>query len=308
MKHFEGKPAAEKRPALAVVDSDDGDTTEELASEETERELRSEHLAEPDLPEEPPIPPALPEPRVEPEIQLSRPPAEVISETNERRLTAESRLEMLDGIGDGLERIRAELEAQELVTPPLVRELEATRDRVEARKQALASEIAELERTRVAVERTSVELEQLRADLAVKLSDLSELKATAAIWTSRVDDLESEVDALVERIDTVARELAHLVESGAHAPGVQAATEVHSPAGRETEIELDAAPAAVRSADQAHLLFVPQNDGYDLVERDGPAPAVGDSILVGDAAWVVTKVGPSPLPYDDRTCVFFTAD
>jgi len=210
---------------------------------------------------------------------------------------------MLDGVGDGLERIRAELEAQELATPPLVRELEATRERVVARKQALTEEIDELERTRVALEQTSVELDRLRAELAVKLHDLSELKATAALWTTRVDDLESEIDALVANIDGLARQLAQLVERGARAPGLQAVTEVHP----RVEEDPHPDPTPTRSTDQTYLLFLPHDEGYDLVERDGPAPVVGDSIEVGGAAWVVTKVGPSPLPYDERTCVFFSA-
>src|SRR4029077_11256980 len=106
----------------------------------------------------------------------------VIREAEARPRTSESRLESLDEIWDGLERIQAELEAQKLATPPLVRELGATQERVQARKQQLADEIAALKHVREEVERKSGQLDDLRAELTAKIGELSELQATAAVW------------------------------------------------------------------------------------------------------------------------------
>jgi hypothetical protein len=53
-----------------------------------------------------------------------------------------------------------------------------------------------------------------------------------------------------------------------------------------------------------HLLFVWKPSGYELVERDGDAPSVGEEIDVEGRAQRVTKLGPSPLPGDRRTCAF----
>jgi seryl-tRNA synthetase len=239
-------------------------------------------------------------------------PEELIRELDERRLTAESQLTLLGGIGEDLEQIHAELEAQELTTPPLVRELEATQERARARKRALTDEIAQLQHRREAVERTSAELDQLRPDLEEKLSDLSTLRATAATWNDRVAELEAEVNAQVERIDALARELALLVDGASHTPTVHAVTEIHAWADADTDAEAEAefeptAPPAEAPSGESHLLFVPQDDSYDLVERTGPPPAVGESIELDGETWVVTKLGSSPLPFDERACVFFSA-
>ena len=139
----------------------------------------------------------------------------------------ESRLESLDQIWDGLERIQAELEAQELATPPLMRELGATQERVQARKQQHADEIAALEHVREEVERQSLRLDELRFELTAKIGELSELKATAASWNARVAGLEAEVASLGGRADDVARGLAALAGGSVHAPALEAVTEAH---------------------------------------------------------------------------------
>jgi hypothetical protein len=55
-----------------------------------------------------------------------------------------------------------------------------------------------------------------------------------------------------------------------------------------------------------HLLFVSKPSGYELVERDGEAPEPGSEVEVGDDGlrFTVSKIGPSPLPQDDRSCAY----
>ena len=53
-----------------------------------------------------------------------------------------------------------------------------------------------------------------------------------------------------------------------------------------------------------HLLFVTKPSGYELGERDGDPPAPGESVEVEDLSFTVTKVGPSPLPQDERACAY----
>jgi hypothetical protein len=50
-----------------------------------------------------------------------------------------------------------------------------------------------------------------------------------------------------------------------------------------------------------HLVFVPSEAGYSMVEADGEAPGVGTAIR---GQFTVSKVGPSPLPADPRRCVY----
>lgn len=54
----------------------------------------------------------------------------------------------------------------------------------------------------------------------------------------------------------------------------------------------------------SYLLFVSKPSGYELRERDGDAPAVGDVIEEDETRMTVTKVAPSPLPRDDRRCAY----
>jgi hypothetical protein len=54
-----------------------------------------------------------------------------------------------------------------------------------------------------------------------------------------------------------------------------------------------------------HLLFITRPTGYELVEREGDPPAPGERLeLNGEGEFVVSKVAPSPLPDDDRLCVY----
>jgi len=57
---------------------------------------------------------------------------------------------------------------------------------------------------------------------------------------------------------------------------------------------------------ERHLLFVSTSGGYSLVEREGPPPSVGRSIELPEQAvsFLVTKLGPSPLPNDPRICAY----
>jgi hypothetical protein len=52
------------------------------------------------------------------------------------------------------------------------------------------------------------------------------------------------------------------------------------------------------------LLFLSRPTGYQLRERDGDPPAVGDTLDENGQRFEVTKVGHSPLPGDSRPCAF----
>lgn len=55
------------------------------------------------------------------------------------------------------------------------------------------------------------------------------------------------------------------------------------------------------------LLFVSKPTGYELRERDGSPPSVGEQVEDGDVRLVISKIGPSPLPGDQRPCAFTQA-
>jgi hypothetical protein len=55
-----------------------------------------------------------------------------------------------------------------------------------------------------------------------------------------------------------------------------------------------------------HILFVTRPTGYELVEREGDPPTPGTRIDLEEngAQFEVVKVASSPLPQDDRPCVY----
>jgi hypothetical protein len=54
----------------------------------------------------------------------------------------------------------------------------------------------------------------------------------------------------------------------------------------------------------AYLLFVSKPTGYELRERDGELPQVGTVVDEEEGRMMVTRIGPSPIPGDDRRCAY----
>ena len=54
-------------------------------------------------------------------------------------------------------------------------------------------------------------------------------------------------------------------------------------------------------------MFVWTPSGYQLREREGDPPAVGEEVEEDGTRLRVFKVGASPLPGDDRPCAFLQA-
>jgi hypothetical protein len=53
-----------------------------------------------------------------------------------------------------------------------------------------------------------------------------------------------------------------------------------------------------------HVVFMPLEGVYALTERPGPSPEVGSFEDVDEVRFVVSRIGPSPLPGDPRRCAF----
>jgi hypothetical protein len=53
-----------------------------------------------------------------------------------------------------------------------------------------------------------------------------------------------------------------------------------------------------------YLVFVWRPSGYELRERDGDPPSVGDELEEDGTRMSVVKVAPSPLPGDGRRCAY----
>ena len=59
---------------------------------------------------------------------------------------------------------------------------------------------------------------------------------------------------------------------------------------------------------EGHLLFVWKTSGYELRERDGDVPSVGDVVEQDGMPLRVAKVAPSPLPGDSRPCAYLAKE
>jgi hypothetical protein len=58
-------------------------------------------------------------------------------------------------------------------------------------------------------------------------------------------------------------------------------------------------------ADEQHLCFLPATSGHELIELDGPPPALGAVVDLGDGRLgEVVKLAGSPLPHDRRRCAY----
>ena len=53
-----------------------------------------------------------------------------------------------------------------------------------------------------------------------------------------------------------------------------------------------------------YLLFISKPTGYELREREGDPPALGEEIEDDDLRLQVTKIATSPLPGDSRRCAY----
>ena len=54
----------------------------------------------------------------------------------------------------------------------------------------------------------------------------------------------------------------------------------------------------------SYLLFVSKPSGYELREREGEPPSVGEVVDEEDGRMRVSKLAPSPLPGDSRPCAY----
>jgi hypothetical protein len=133
------------------------------------------------------------------------------------------------------------------------------------------------------------------------------------MWTARVTAIEADVESLTALANGAARDLNALAATCVVMPPIDADTRTHGSTGNDEAVqtqgweEQEAAQTEPTADAEGHILFVPAEDGYELVDQFGPAPGVDEVVEVGDQSWVVMKLGPSPLPFDDRDCAFLTS-
>jgi chromosome segregation ATPase len=178
-----------------------------------------------------------------------------------------------------------------------------------------------------AVERNA-EIESLRSELSTRVDaiesvqakrkDVRELRDALNRVEQRVDDRGAKDDASARVVEEAVRDgLAGLGER------LAATEETYLEAGRALRRSIEGLGRAISGAD-AHLAgvssepaaaaahatsyvaFAPTPDGYRLVTCDGSPPVLGSHVEIPEyeGVLVVTRTAASPLPFDERPCVY----
>ncbi len=182
------------------------------------------------------------------------------------------------------------VEAEGAAEALLLRQLEEQWARLAAAEESLAEserEIAALRRERDRRRQQAVRLVQRARGRDKHLEepheDLGRLARMAEQQLKEIERLRGDVEGCDAEIERLRKENDHL----------------RAQAQRRQ-------PEAVPQA-SSHLVFVQLGGGYELVEKDGPPPPLNTLLELPQFAedeFVVTRLGHSPLPADERACIF----
>ena len=192
------------------------------------------------------------------------------------------------------------------------REIEEQTERLQQTIESLERREEQAGRLRRAVEEMlrhgSAELDQRQAELAALAVELRGREEA-------VREQERDIALRKQELGAVELRRAALERREETATVREAALEQAAADLRDRELDLAerersvavvgelAQPAAPDPQAATHLLYVAR-DGWQLVERDGPVPALDAAVDVDGVPLVVTRVGRSPLPGDPRACAY----
>jgi DNA repair exonuclease SbcCD ATPase subunit len=136
---------------------------------------------------------------------------------------------------------------------------------------------------------------ELEAELGTHIGAAAQLRA-------RIEELQTSV---AERESNLAREASAAAGTRSRIAGLEAElAKLQRRLGESTAV----APASVPEPEPvtAYVLCIAAPSGYRLLDAEGVVPAAGEAVSVPgtDEAYVVVRVGTSPLPDDARICAF----
>lgn len=178
---------------------------------------------------------------------------------------------------------------------------------IEERRREFDAQTARFETTLAEIEQRELLLSDAKASIERLLRlGSKELDAREAELVGLMDQLvarearvhEQEEELAARRGELGAVELKRLVLEQR-----ERALDAREAAVATAEEQVEAESAAEEETGAATLAFVP-GPAYRLVEV-GPLPVEpGKTVLVEGAEWELLRVGPSPLPGDDRRCAY----
>jgi hypothetical protein len=170
---------------------------------------------------------------------------------------------------------------------------------LDAHAEQLHASIAELERREELLRDSRASVERM---LRLGTSDLEAREEELAAYLRELTDREKELTLAEEELAQRRQELGAVELKRAAVDRRERAVEA-----REAELEEREAAAASRrdEIEQVELAFVP-SARYALVELDATPLTRGLELEIEDDVFVVTRIGPSPLPGDERRCAYLT--
>jgi chromosome segregation ATPase len=183
------------------------------------------------------------------------------------------------------------------------------RRELEAQAAALEDAIAALERRESLLRDSRASLERLlrlgTSDLDSRESELAELIRELTAREERLHEAEKELTQRRSELGAVELKRAS-VEQREHALAEREVALEERERGREADPEGERLPtdsAAATLETTVELAFVP-GARYRLVEMGSTALLPGSTFAFEDDEYLVTRVGPSPLPGDSRRCAY----
>ena len=173
------------------------------------------------------------------------------------------------------------------------------RKELDAHAEQLHASIAELERREELLRDSRASVERM---LRIGTSDLEAREEELASYLRELTEREQEIAQAEEELGERRQELGAVELKRAAVERRERAVEA-----REAElVEREAAaPVARDEKEPVELAFVP-GARYALVELDATPLGPGLVLEVEEEVFVVTRVGPSPLPDDSRRCAYLT--
>jgi chromosome segregation ATPase len=172
------------------------------------------------------------------------------------------------------------------------------RKELDAHAAELHASIAELERREELLRDSRASVERM---LRLGTSDLEAREEELASYLRELTERQKEIARAEEELGQRRQELGAVELKRAAVERRERDLEA-----REAELaEREAAVPVSHEAEPVELAFVP-GGRYSLVELDASPLTVGLELEIEDDVFVVTRVGPSPLPGDSRRCAYLT--
>jgi DNA repair exonuclease SbcCD ATPase subunit len=199
----------------------------------------------------------------------------------------------------------------------LARELERLSDRVVEQERSLVEHFARRERALVERLGLGTDVGQRLADLTRRLDELR-VRVDSGVaggsgGGSGDDEIAALKESLVSRLERLASSIDWRFQRLEGGPAAAAGrTDLHTRVDQLTSMvefltrQGRAAGSDDRAVAGAFLALVPTAVGHQLVEMAGDAPDTGERVddPLGLGELLVVAVGASPLPGDDRPCIF----